>query len=280
MDDRLAKLLLEDNILSIQKRDSARIALLEKLATIKSVDLQTLPIPGVTISPGSNQNNWQNVFLFDDFIGGNSASIPGSSGIVIGNLAWSQSANTVCVGSSGYGVKHPGVMAIGVTSPGYGVVFLSPSSAEAAAPLLVDGFELLQFVIYTDDAMLTNDFIFFGAVASSWETYGLTSEGVFFSRSESDTNWKTNTIDGDGVTTKDTGLPFSASTWFLFEIKKTLTGFDFYINQTLVSSHTTNVSTTQILLPFAGHYIDGSQNFYMDLDYFAMQLAHIVQRWD
>jgi hypothetical protein len=67
MDDRLAKLLLEDNILSIQKRDSARISLLEKLATIKSVDLQTLPIPGTTNPPlAVDPGGWDKSVQYND----------------------------------------------------------------------------------------------------------------------------------------------------------------------------------------------------------------------
>jgi hypothetical protein len=92
MDDRLAKLLLEDNILSIQKRDSARISLLEKLATIKSVDLQTLPIPGTTNPPlAVDPGGWDKSVQYNDggLFGGDA------------NFTWDKTAQTLTMIGTG-----------------------------------------------------------------------------------------------------------------------------------------------------------------------------------
>ncbi len=67
MDDRLAKLLLEDNIVTRLKNAEGDIDLLQKLATIKSVDLQTLPIPGTTNPPQAvDPGGWDKSVQYND----------------------------------------------------------------------------------------------------------------------------------------------------------------------------------------------------------------------
>lgn len=294
MDDRLAKLLLENNIMIRIKRTEGDVALLQKLATQSSIVLETLPVPGETEPPASASNTlfWQNVFLFDDFIGGfevfnNVGSVNPQSGI--GNLNWNGSnyCSFQIVDAPLFSVSHPGILSIytedAVTAPVVAILLGGTSLGTAGSPLLVDSFLFMQGVISISAGMDTGDFVVFGAMEDDFADSAteLAAEGVFFFRRESDANWQVRTQDGVGATTTNTGVPFVDGAWYMLEIKRIASGIEFYINSVIVATHTTNIASILGLAPTFGSKQNSALSpFTYRIDYFAMQLNPIVQRWD
>jgi hypothetical protein len=261
MDDRLAKLLLEDNILSIQKRDSARISLLEKLATIKSVDLQTLPVPGTT--PGAT---FQKIFVEDDFI----SAIQIATFINPGILAWFP-FNLVAdmVNTSVFSTSHPGIASLDVAAGVVNWLIIPPLPS-------VNSFDALRFIMRLDAPLNAGDVYRIGILS----TLIIATEGIYFQYTFGDANWKTVTDDGGGQTLNDAGVAFNAANWVLFEIRrKTLNVFEFYINQILVATHSANISTSNIQYPIMYADNTGGTNFKFYVDYFSIEMATTVQRW-
>lgn len=270
MDDRIAKALLENNILVRQKVDEGRIALLEKLSTVKSVDLQTLPIPGVVQPPIANSLNWKNIFVKDDFV---SAYKDFANPSGIGDLGWIVlERNEIDLESllSISDSSHPGVIQVFNNNPGDNYLALLPLPS-------VNTVDLLQYVVYFDATALANEGCVVGLMDLSSFAVDGSAEGAYFKHENGDTNWQCVTTYLGSTTQYDSGVAFTAATWYLFEIKRTATdAFEFYINLSLVGTHQADKAPAQ---PVFGMSNQGT-DFSIYMDYFAMQLAPILQRWD
>jgi hypothetical protein len=226
----------------------------------------------VVITPDNapiNALNWQNVFVFDEFAS--------SSSGVYGQLGWSQS-----------GAADVGVNALFSVSPSEhygGLIVTNIGGTEAYVQinnLYSPMVKLVQFIAMFDATIDAGDGYIFGLVDTvTYETDG-TALGIYFRREHGEGNWRTVTRNGSGITTNDTGVAFAADTWYLFEIKQDAIGtIGFYINGSLVETHSTNIDTATGLYPLFGMTDPGTDNvisFYFD--YFAMQLSPITQRWD
>lgn len=275
MDDRVARLLFEDNFLQKQKKDEADIALLQKLATQGSVILQTLPVPGV-IPPSIANALWQDIVLSDEFPGitwtvGN----PGNP--VVGQLGWTANQDAQ--------ILLTGITPVTIVDH-YGIVEIKNQSGTdayiALNALLLSMVKFAQFIILSEAMLDAGDGCILGFVdLATFEIDG-TSKGAYFRREFTETNWHAVTTDGVGTTDTDTGIPFTDSVWYFFEIKQPTTGtVEFYINQILVATHTTNIYTADGLFPLVGMKDPGSTVAWgIALDYFAMQCVHMTQRWD
>lgn len=276
MDDRLARRLYENNIVDRQKSDAARISLLEKLAVQASV-IQ-LTIDQETPAALDNSLHWQNVFLFDEFVSFTATSFADNSRpYVLGELGWTSNIDILITLSGTPAVsaeEHYGLVYVSNDNISDGYIYLHS--------LLSPIFKLMQFVVLSEAMLDAGDGCIFGLMdLATFEIDG-TSKGIYFRREYTETNWHAVTTDGVGTTDTDTGVPFAADTWFLFEIKQTTTGtIQFYINQILVATHTTNIDTSDEISPTFGMKDPGSIAAWgVTLDYFAMQLAPIIQRWD
>jgi hypothetical protein len=225
------------------------------------------------IDPAQNLNN---VFVFDDFLGGNDAD-----GGSLGSLGWFAATGTVS-SSSSYILSwptHPGVIRLDGASIRNAIV-LSPDNSYNWI-LLANSFDFIQFVVNSNDKVSSNDMCLVGVANIELASGEIDTDtcGIYFRHAYGDTNWQAVTSDGVFNTVVDTGVLFVADTWFLFEIKRTaIDTFEFYINQSLVATISTNIPTDPIS-PFVGTKINGS-DWYIFVDYFGMQLAPITQRWD
>lgn len=280
IDDRLAKLLLEDNIITRLKQAEGDIDLLQKLATIKSVDLQTLPVPGEVPNPTiDNAAKLNNVFLSDEFTG------MASQGNWFWGLNWDYGTDTTIESMdalffAGYVANLfpycPGI--IRITSSITDAYFILQS------PFLVANlFDNIQFVVFCEQTLTAGEGYIFGLTpdpsASTFEVDG-SSEGIYFKYEFGDGNWQAITRDSGGVTQTDTGIAFDAAfPQLLFEIKRSTTDvFQFYINKTLVATHTTNITAVPLQAIF-GAKMNAPGSWYIYIDYFSLQIAPFVQRW-
>lgn len=272
MDDRVARALLEDNILVRQKRAEADIALLQKLATNPSVVLEELPIPGETEPPASNALHWQNVFLFDEFVSP-IGFLADPSGVMIGNLGWDVGGDTSFVIVAMIDQVHYGIAVFTNSVNTTGVINLNGIISEA--------FSFVQIIAACESMLDAGDGCILGLVESVSFSIDGSTNGIYFRREYTEANWHAVTTDGIGTTDTDTGVPFIADTFFVFDIKYSSGAIKFYINQVLVATHTTNIYTADIMRPLIGMQDPGSTSaFNIKVDYFAMQLAPMIQRWD
>lgn len=242
----------------------------------------TVPYFDNDIVAGADTNNWKNVFVFDDFLS-NYQSSYGSSPYNIGDLGWGASPDTGFTASAiaaGLAPEHPGLLKINTLSQSsdvFGYLVLS------SGWLMPNKFDLMQFVALSEDPSEADDGVVYGAVLCD-EVSGFntdrTAEGIYFSFIFGETNWQAVTRDDTTSTETDTGVAFDSSKWVLFEIKRTATDtFEFYINQTIVATHTTHITSNPVT-PTIGLAAQTIGSYGIYIDYFGMQLAHITQRWD
>lgn len=261
MDDRLAKAIYENNILERQQSDERRLALLEKLATT-AFQFQPPPIPGAT-----PDNPSEKIFLEDDFL-----SAVGLTGfITAGTLSWIP-FNVLfdLIDAFIVDINHPGIATLESSSGGTSLIAIVPLP-------VINSINDMQFVMRFDDLVMAGDLYRIGILS----TPSPAQEGVYFQYSYGDTNWQTVTDDGAAQTINDSGIAFDNTKWFLFRIKrKTTDVFEFYINQTLVATHSTNITTSNFQYPIVYFEDVGYNTFNLHFDYFLMELAPIVQRWD
>jgi hypothetical protein len=273
MDDRLAKLLLENNLLQRQQSDERRLSLLEKLAT-DGLSFGATPIPGI-LPP----QNWQKIFIFDHFIGGVGHPLASPTTSIVGNLNWFAvpDAYAIFMGFLGNFIPpHIGIIAIGTIAQNYGIHgwMVLPNGFVYA-----NYFDFTQFVAGTAAPLQAGDGVAFGMVEFAFNT-DRTAEGIYFSLLYGEANWQAVTRDASTSTVTDTGVPFVDSKFYLFEIKRPVVDkFEFYINQILVATHTTNITTVGIS-PSVGISTPTQGSFQMYSDYFSIQYSTIAQIWD
>lgn len=262
IDDRVARALLENNIMVRLSNDEGRISLLEKLAAIKSVDLQTLPVPGVTpVSP------FKKIFMEDDFL-----STSGIIGFIEpGSLSWIPfNIVTDLIDPFVVDANHPGVATLESSSGGDSLLTLVPLP-------LINSFDNIQFIMRFDNLVTAGDVYRIGILPTSSPA----QEGVYFQFSYGDTNWQTVTDDGVSQTINDSGIAFDNTKWIFLQIRRKSTDvFEFLINQSLVATHSTNITTSDFQYPTVFFNDFGYNTFNVHFDYFSMELATILQRWD
>jgi hypothetical protein len=220
-------------------------------------------------------DNWKSVFVFDDFV---NCELPS------GFLAWGAISGYIIYITNGYNLGevyagHPGFLRITNNNNG-------EDNGIYLHPIYANEFDLVQFVVLCDATIGATDGYLFGlldASAGLGDTFAIdgTAEGIYFNAVYGDTNWRATTTDSGGTAQTDSGVAVNATHWFMLEIKRTATNtFAFYVNGSLVATHTTHISAN-ILSPIICMYSNnGSQAFHIYVDYFGMQLAPLTQRWD
>lgn len=285
MDDRLAKLLLEDNILERIERLRADVNLLQKLATNPSVVMEVPEVPGVEPEPSDDPLlNWENkIFLFDEFMGGRDQFLGSGIKYGAGNLNWNTN------GDARFGVwqssaAHPGVLILDLYSGGSGRGYMclgSFPSTNLFAPMKFSNLEFAQFIVAGGYNNTAGSFVLAGVIDTyNYDSNQLSTQGSFFYALRGDANWKVKSIDGSGSTVTDTGVPYVNSEYVFLEIKNFEDHIEFYINQSLVALHTTHISTTELVSPAFGLTDGVFRGGNMNIDYFAMSFQSIGQRWD
>jgi hypothetical protein len=221
------------------------------------------------LSPYSD--NWKNIFIFDEFIGGGEDT----NDPLFGSLGWkTNGGNNALVGNTTSIDNFPGLLSFATNptgSGGSGLAYLRLGFVVNEANLKFSQFSLMALanLDYAEDGVgvgLFEDFATDGSVA-----------GIYFKVAYGDTNWQAVTKDGGGTTQTDTGVPY-ASSGVVFGITRTLSSVEFYIDTVLVATHSTNKTTTNMAPAFV--LSSGTDMFSVLVDYFGLQFAPIAQRWN
>lgn len=198
-------------------------------------------------------NRTQGVYYFEDFIGSQGGSVSTSYGQVVtlanGTGAGCTTTNAILNKTNQQGVvRHT-----------TGTLLSGSAGFTLGNTSLFIGQGAISIETYTTIETLSNAterfFTFFGyGVPSYWQN---TSNGIFFSYDEGGVqyfggnatpNWKCYTRAGSTVTMTITTIPVVARQWYKLRIDINNAGnsVGFYINGTLVATHTTNIpaSTT------------------------------------
>lgn len=163
---------------------------------------------------------------------------------VIGELGWTTTGgNTAAVSGS---LLHPGVLDFQTAALGPTIVALRPSETLLMS---VDNIQRVATIMRTRTIPTTVSVRF--GFGTDPVALGETGQGVYFSQlTGTSANWRAITRDGAGVTTTVTNVPIVTDNWALFEIIRSGSNWDFYINGAHKATHTTNLLTAAAVSPF------------------------------
>lgn len=162
----------------------------------------------------------------------------------VGELGWLIGAGTVSASNNATG--HVGVVTLASSAVQNTVGRISQSSQ----PVNMVELQEMEGIVMPNSGTATMS-ARFGALASS-STAGEGSNGAYFSFAPgTSANWRCITKDGSGTTATTTTVAYATSTWYVLTIKFTPTKVEFYINDTLVATHTTNILATAVFTAFA-----------------------------
>lgn len=101
------------------------------------------------------------------------------------------------------------------------------------------------------------------------------TDGIFFraSTTAGDVNWQACSKDGTTQTTTNTGIAIATSTKYLlgFSVNSTGTAVDYYINEVLVASHSTNLPRTSQSMA-AGWAVSTTENVIKNIRFYHVRI--------
>jgi hypothetical protein len=203
-------------------------------------------------------------FLVDEFTHGIIES--GS----VGNLGWAGTGLGAYLNSL---FNHPGIFQL-ATSGVSGNVARIHSSDDF---FLMNQTDTIQFIV-RPSVGASNMFVKIGYTNNITASEG--GVGVYFSFSPgTSANWRTVTRkDGSNITVNTTDIAYATGTWYLLEIKRNGSNEEFWINNVLKFTHTTNIPTTEQAIMML---IQTSQAVakHIDIDFMLMRSPIYGQRW-
>ena len=142
-----------------------------------------------------------------------------------------------------------------------------------------------------------DDFTYFGAIVrpplghtsnvnvragliNNPSTSGEGSDGIYWSfLSGTSPEWRTVTGNGGVFTKNTTGILYTALKWYLIEIIRVAATWEFWLNRTLKSTHTTNIPTSAVSVAIVVETLIG-QIRVLDVDYVATRVRNrLDKRW-
>lgn len=166
--------------------------------------------------------------LTEDFLGGSSTNN------TIGELGWLISGGTTNdANKSG----RPGI-----TTRTANAAITSMFTKAASNPIFAADLKYLCWIVKTDASTIADTEIRVG-LSSNVNSNTPASAIHFKYDAAADTNWQCQTYNSGSATTTNSGVAVAADTWYRFEATYDGTTVRFYINGTLVASHTTNIPT-------------------------------------
>ena len=230
------KTIIEDSIVnSVIDKAPSQNAVFDALA-LKQTDLQEFQTK-------------QGIYLFDDFLGNVGGSVFNSYSFSV--LASGTGAS--CQPSTTYPnrTNQQGVMQIATGTTLAGSANIRVGDNNAGSHYLGNGVYTMQYFVNVETlSTLTERFYaIFGATTNSNFT---NTSGIFFIYDEgvgtygvASPNWKCITKNGILVTSTITSVAVTASQWYVLKIvvNATATSVEFYIDNVLVATHTTNIVT-------------------------------------
>ncbi len=213
--------------------------------------------------------NFKYVLLEDEFLGGANNSTGN-----MGSLGWNLAGT---VSAKAGELTHPGMVTV------------TPSSTiNNIAGIRLNSFDRLDWdyvCFIVRPLTITNINLRVGLSQSFATSTAETAHGIYFSFIPgTDSHWRTVSVDDAGTTVNTTTVTVNANDWYLLELKKNSNGtdWDFYINETFVFTHSTNLLRNLNNDNFAvseentaGGAVSG-----IDVDYFAAKTINpMAQRY-
>jgi hypothetical protein len=155
--------------------------------------------------------------------------------------------NVAGASGQGYGTivaSHPGIVEI-VSAANGGVKLVMGSSATSQT-IRADAIWEAEFIILTDSAVTTTN-LFFGMGTQLQALTEADSCYIYYAAAEN-ANWKTKTRTSSAETVNTSSVAVSASTWYILRIKRLSSSVEFYINDSLVATHTANIPTSGVVV--------------------------------
>jgi hypothetical protein len=192
----------------------------------------------------------------------------------VGELGWLQVATGSGTIAATVGVaNHPGIytLSTGTTSGSTQRIDLT---AEAYLPADIDS---IQGIIRP--TVITSAKYRFGLLVSTG-TLGEGSDGVYFSFSPADSaNWRAITESGGVKTATNTTVAVTANNWYFLELRRLSNGnWEFYVNNVLEATHSTNIPTAANEVTFVAENT-AAANKTLDVDWFYVRSKQLGQRW-
>jgi hypothetical protein len=228
-------------------------------------------------------NTKQGFYLFEDFIGNPAMSNFGSYGVSTAALG----IGSICLPNTTYPnrTNQQGVLQLGCGTTVAGSSIVRVGDNNAVAHYLGNGVYTMQFFANIETLSdATNRFYnFFGGTSSN---NLLSTNAISFIYDEgtniygaASPNWKCVTRISPTTTTTITTVPVVASQWFVLRIvvNENASSVQFFINNVLVATHTTNIPT--LITPrVAMVKTIGTTNRNTFLDYILIQQIYTTPR--
>ena len=234
--------------------------------------LQSLSVssPGFVTNNGTGGHvihfpppNGANYFQYtDDFSWNCIASQVGAAPPItyIGELLWgllTQANHTVVVGET----SHPGIINLFTAAIAFDINYINQAGAGALIPADIG----YMAGVFRPTAAATNLQFLFGI--DNGFSADESGQGIYFTLlTGTSPNFRTTTNDGV-ATTNQTAIPYVVGTWYLLEIIRNGTNWEFWINGVLQFTHATHIPTIPFSIPvFELMTLDGvSKGIDMDL---------------
>ena len=210
-------------------------------------------------------------FMSDDFIFSGPTAITDDG--LVGSLNWNLAANaggtaTLFTGDD----KHPGAIYL---TPNDSAGNYASMYANNAAFTLLNGVEDYreEWWIQNHGGAVADADLRFGLVSNV--TFGVVVSGIYFQLDNSvsgDSNFYAYTTAASTSTSTDTGVAFSAGAWNNFRVHYTPESVKFYINGSLVATHTSNIPTGQDMTPVISTTRANVQRNFPIVDYYSLAL--------
>lgn len=205
-------------------------------------------------------NNNQ-LMLQDDFVCGTQTT--GS----IGQLGWSCGAGIITV--AGGSATNPGIYRL-ATGPVAGIIARLTLNTSALLSLLNEH-ELVWIArLNTNDMQVA---VRYGLGSSP--SAAVFSDGIYFEKLETDTNWFCVTRSKGIQTRTDTGIAVTNAMTRVSYVRST-TDVKFFVGDILVATHTTNLPSV-MGTPFIQIFTTTSTDKHLDVDYFEMSMNGVAR---
>lgn len=184
----------------------------------------------------------------------------------IGKLGWVLGAGSVSAKAGE--TSHPGILTLssGTTSGTIARLLLTTGTVLSWYPSDVSYLALIVRPVSGTTTMSVR----FG-LSNSVSTSGEGAQGIYWSfQATTSPNWRTITKGASGTTANTTTTAYTTGKWYLLEIKRNGSNWEFYLNNTLQFIHSTNIPTVACI-PFIAIETNEAVAKTMDVDYFALK---------
>lgn len=173
--------------------------------------------------------------------------------------------------------NHPGIFRTSLTGGGsaYTIQALTNDQNNASynSWIVASGstlkFEtLVRFSAVPTDA--ENYYIYFGMTDVNNATDAIR---IYMERSGGVNQWRAQTVNNSaGTSTNSTAVAINANQWYRLRFEATTTDVKFYVNSTLIATHTTNIPDSRLTIYNVGICVAGVASRYVDMDYIGVRV--------